>query len=432
MKVITRPIGAALSKALAWFTGRLTTEKTALSTAVAFTALAAVVQVLLPSNGLAILLSLLAVMAATSAAVKPLYKWGLCAVILVGALPFAGTENPALVPLMVQMFIYIALALGLNLVVGFAGLLDLGYIAFFAGGAYTYAIFASSQAAKFSPWFAENAPQGLQGWWFFAALPLALLVAALLGLALGLPVLRMRGDYLAIVTLGFGEVIQVISRNLDHPVNITGGSPGIAPINTPSLGPINLGTQTGIYFIGLVFTLLVGIAMVRLEQSRLGRAWAAMREDDIAARATGIPLVKMKLMAFATGASFSGAMGMLFAVKQQFINPDTFGFMESIGILAMIILGGLGSIRGVIVGAAAVTLLRFQFLRDLSDYFATWGLPPAIDITKYQPMLFGLILILMMIYKQEGLVPATRPTVDIDALERAAKPSTGKGSSVAR
>lgn len=427
MKVLFKPIGAALT----WYNGRLTNPATALPAAGALTLIAAVLQVLLPSNGFAILLSLLAVMAASAAAIRPLYKWGLAAVILVGVLPYAGTENPALAPLMVQMFIYIALALGLNLVVGFAGLLDLGYIAFFAGGAYVYAIFASNQAAKFSDWFAENAPMGLGGWWFWAALPLAIGVAALLGLMLGLPVLRMRGDYLAIVTLGFGEVIQVISRNLDHPVNITGGAPGIAPINPPSLGPINLGSPTGIYFLGLIFTVLVGLAMTRLEQSRLGRAWAAMREDDIAARAMGVPLVKMKLMAFATGASFSGAMGMLFAIKQQFINPDTFGFMESIGILAMIILGGLGSIRGVIVGAAAVTLLRFQFLRDLSDYFATWGLPPAIDVTKYQPLLFGLILIVMMIFKQEGLVPATRPTVDIAELERTVPPSR-KGATVAR
>lgn len=428
MKVIFRPFGAAL----AWISDRLANERTALTMALAITVVAGAVQLLLPSNGFAILLSLLAVLAATSAAVKPIYKWGLSAVILVGVLPYAGLENPALSPLMVQMFIYIALALGLNLVVGFAGLLDLGYIAFFAGGAYVYAIFASSQAAKFSPWFAANAPTGFQGWWFWVALPLALAVAALLGLALGLPVLRMRGDYLAIVTLGFGEVIQVISRNLDHPIDITGGAPGIAPINRPTLGPINLGSPTGIYFLALIFTVLVGIAMVRMEQSRVGRAWAAMREDDIAARAMGVPLVKMKLLAFATGASFSGAMGMLFAIKQQFINPDTFGFMESIGILAIIILGGLGSIRGVIVGAVAVTLLRFQFLRDLSDYFATKGLPPAIDVTKYQPLIFGLILIIMMIYKQEGLIPATRPTVDIAALERSKPQPRSKNASVAR
>jgi len=432
MKALFRPIGAALSQALAWFTARLQNEQTALPTAAAFVAISVVILVLLPSSGLAILLSLAAVFAATNARVKPHYKWLLAAIPLVGALPYAGTQNPSLAPLMVQMFIYIALALGLNLVVGFAGLLDLGYIAFFAGGAYVYAIFASNQAAKFLPWFAEHAPQGFGGWWFWVALPLALAVAALLGLALGLPVLRMRGDYLAIVTLGFGEVIQVISRNLDHPINITGGAPGIAPINPPSIGPISLGSSTAIYYLGLLFTVLVGIAMVRLEQSRMGRAWAAMREDDIAAKAMGVPLVKMKLLAFATGASFSGAMGMLFAVKQQFINPDTFGFMESIGILAMIILGGLGSIRGVIVGAAAVTLLRFQFLRDISDYFANWGLPPAIDVTKYQPLLFGLILIIMMIYKQEGLVPATRPTVDIAALEDPKPSATGKGASVAR
>ncbi|MFZ5816187.1 MAG: ABC transporter permease subunit [Bacillota bacterium] len=432
MKAIFRPIGAALSQALGWFSTQLSTDGRALPTAVGFTLLASVIQILAPMSGFAILLSLLAVHVATTAAIKPIYKWVLSGIVLVAVVPYAGLENPALAPLMVQMFIYVALALGLNLVVGFAGLLDLGYIAFFAGGAYVYAIFASNQAAKFSPWFAANAPQGLGGWWFWAALPLAIAVAALLGLALGLPVLRMRGDYLAIVTLGFGEVIQVISRNLDRPVNITGGAPGIAPINTPTLGPLDLGTPTAIYFLGLIFTVLVAIAMVRLEQSRVGRAWAAMREDDIAARAMGVPLVKMKLLAFATGASFSGAMGMLFAIKQQFINPETFGFMESIGILAMIILGGLGSIRGVIVGAVAVTLLRFQFLRDLSDYFANWGLPPAIDVTKYQPLIFGLILILMMIYRQQGLVPATRPTVDIEALERSRVRSGGKGTSVAR
>lgn len=432
MKVITRPIGAALSKAFAWFKTRLNSDRTALPTALIFTLLATGVQILLPSNGFAILFSLVAVGVSTSAAIKPLYKWLLSGVILVGVLPYAGLHNPSLGPLMVQMFIYIALALGLNLVVGFAGLLDLGYVAFFAGGAYVYAIFASTQAAQFSPWFAEHAPTGLGGWWFWAALPLAVGVAALLGLTLGLPVLRMRGDYLAIVTLGFGEVIQVISRNLDHPINITGGAPGIAPINPPALGPFELGSATAIYYIGLLFTILIGIAMVRLEQSRVGRAWAAMREDDIAARAMGVPLVKMKLLAFATGASFSGAMGMLFAVKQQFINPDTFGFMESISILAMIILGGLGSIRGVIIGAAAVTLLRFQFLRDLSDYFASWGLPPAIDVTKYQPLFFGLILIVMMIYKPEGLVPATRPKVDVEGLERTRPPVGSKGASATR
>lgn len=406
-------------------------HRTALGASIGLTALAALMQIFVPQSGFSILFTLIAIYVVAHANLRLVYKVALAAAPLLIAVPIAGQENFALMPLMVQLCIYIALALGLNLVVGFAGLLDLGYIAFFAGGAYVYAIFASGQAAKFLPWFAEHAPTGLGGWWFWAAIPIALAVAALLGIALGLPVLRMRGDYLAIVTLGFGEVIQVISRNLDHPLNITGGAPGIAPIKYPYFFGLPVKYNgIAVYVVALVFVTLTAIAMMRLEQSRLGRAWAAMREDDIAARAVGIPLVKMKLMAFATGASFSGAMGMLFAVKQQFINPDTFGFMESIGILAMIILGGLGSIRGVIVGAAAVTLLRFQFLRDLSDLFAGAGLPPALDITKYQPLIFGLILIVMMIYRKEGLVPATRPTVDIENVGATAppptKPSKGK------
>lgn len=399
------------------FLDLLQSDRSALATAGVLTLVAMAIQMLIPTSGFSILITLLVIYAVAHAALKPAVKIGLAVLPLLIAVPYAGQENYALLPLMVQVCIYVALALGLNLVVGFAGLLDLGYIAFFAGGAYVYAIFASGQAAKFIPWFAQHAPTGLGGWWFWAAIPIALGVAALLGIALGLPVLRMRGDYLAIVTLGFGEVIQVISRNLDHPIDITGGAPGIAPIKYPFFfGLPSEYNGIAVYVVALLFVSLTAIAMFRLEQSRMGRAWAAMREDDIAARAMGIPLVKMKLAAFATGASFSGVMGMLFAVKQQFINPETFGFMESIGILAMIILGGLGSIRGVIVGAAAVTLLRFQFLRDLSDLFAGAGLPPALDITKYQPLIFGLILIVMMIYRKEGLVPATRPQVDVEGL----------------
>ncbi|HLO02762.1 MAG TPA: hypothetical protein VK191_06620 [Symbiobacteriaceae bacterium] len=406
-----------LRKLYSQLVGLFQSRRTAPAASILLTVLTGLMQVLVPQSGFSILFTLVAIYVVAHANVHTVTKVVLAVIPLLVAVPIAGRDNFALMPLMVQLCIYVALALGLNLVVGFAGLLDLGYIAFFAGGAYVYAIFASGQAAKFLPWFAEHAPTGLGGWWFWAAIPIALAVAALLGIALGLPVLRMRGDYLAIVTLGFGEVIQVISRNLDHPLNITGGAPGIAPIKYPFFFGIPAEYNgIAVYMVALVFATLTAMAMMRLEQSRLGRAWAAMREDDIAARAMGVPLVKMKLMAFATGASFSGAMGMLFAVKQQFINPDTFGFMESIGILSMIILGGLGSIRGVIVGAAAVTLLRFQFLRDLSDLFAGAGLPPALDITKYQPLIFGLILIVMMIYRKEGLVPATRPQIDVDNL----------------
>lgn len=416
------------------FMAALTNQQTALKTAIITTVTVALLQVLAPFTGVSFLVglsvtfSLLTVLAISYSVLKPGMKLLTGALLVLVAVPFAGTGSPALFSVMIQMFIYVALALGLNLVVGFAGLLDLGYIAFFAGGAYVYAIFASTQAAQFLPWFAAHAPQGLGGWYFWVAIPIALAVTAVLGIALGLPVMRMRGDYLAIVTLGFGEVIQVISRNLDTPINITGGAPGIAPINPPSLFGLNMGTPTAFYYIGLVFVVLTAIAIHRLEHSRVGRAWAAMREDEIAARAVGVPLVKMKLLAFATGASFSGAMGMLFAVKQQFINPDTFGFMESIGVLAMIILGGLGSIRGAIVGAAAITLLRFQFLRDLADATANWGLPPSIDVTKYQPLIFGLILIVMMIYRQHGLIPATRPHEDIDAIEGANPAKSGEAA----
>jgi branched-chain amino acid transport system permease protein len=410
---------------------QLTTQRTAPMASLILTIFASLLQLFVKLGGVPILVTLLTVWLLSTAALKPFWKIVFIAWLLIFVIPVSGIYNAALTPLMVQMFIYIALALGLNLVVGFTGLLDLGYIAFFAGGAYVYSIFGSGQAANFLPWFATHQPNGFGGWWFWVAIPIAIAVAALLGLALGMPVLRMRGDYLAIVTLGFGEVVQVIARNMDHPINITGGAPGISDIAKPSFFGLSLGGHTGIYFVGLLFMLLTAIAMYRLQLSRVGRAWAAMREDDVAARAMGIPLVKMKLLAFATGASFSGAMGMLFAVKQQFINPDTFGFMESIGILAMIILGGLGSIRGVIVGAAAVTLLRFQFLRDLSDFFATKGLPPWIDITKYQPMIFGLILVVMMIYRQEGLVPATRPMEDIAALEEPDAEPTSPGKSKA-
>jgi branched-chain amino acid transport system permease protein len=433
MNAIKKGLKSALSWPAHRFAQLLTSERTALVTALLVTVLASAYQVAAPASGLAILCTLGAALALSYAGIKPWLRVLLMTFLLLGVLPYAGTLNPGVSSLMIQMFIYIALALGLNLVVGFAGLLDLGYIAFFAGGAYVYSIFASSQAAKFLPWFAANAPQGLGGWWFWAALPLALLVAAFMGIALGLPVMRMRGDYLAIVTLGFGEVIQVIARNLDTPINITGGAPGIAPIQAPTLFGMDMGQPTSLYYIGLVFVVLTAIAMYRIEHSRVGRALAAMREDDIAARAMGVPLVKMKLLAFATGASFSGGMGMLFAVKQHFINPDTFGFMESIGILAMIILGGLGSIRGVIVGAAAVTLLRFQFLPDLSALSANWGLPSAIDLTKYQPLIFGLILIVMMIYRQDGLIPATRRKENIAALEGPLPvPASGTGTSVAK
>lgn len=349
-------------------------------------------------------------------------KVGLTAAVFLLVIPLA--NSLVLTFLFITVFINIALALGLNLVVGFAGLLDLGYVAFFAGGAYIYAIFASGQAGQMMPALASHFPLG--GWWFWVCIPIALAFAALMGLALGIPVLRLRGDYLAIVTLGFGEIINLLAINLNRPINITNGSSGIPGVVAPSLFGYHLNKHIHFYFIGMVFALFTLYVMLRLEHSRVGRAWAAMREDETAARAMGINLTRMKLLAFATGASFAGTMGMLFAMKQQFIDPATFTFIESVGILSMVILGGLGSIPGVITGAVAVTVIRQQVLKDLSDYLHRFHLPNAIDLVKYQPLMFGLILILMMIFRQQGLIPVRRRAEDVAAIEAAPDPLAAK------
>ena len=343
-------------------------------------------------------------------------KLALAAVATLVVLPLVGMENGALMNVSIMVAINVALALGLNLVVGFAGLLDLGYVAFFATGAYVYAIFASPQAARFLPRVFESLPMGLPGDWFWLFLPVAVFAAAGAGVALGLPVLRLRGDYLAIVTLGFGEIIRILANNMDRPVNLTNGPQGITPIAPPVLFGVTLGRAVHFYFIAFALMVLTILLMSRLADSRIGRAWAAIREDETAARAMGVPLVRMKLLAFATGAAFAGAMGMVFAVKQTFINPESFTFMESIVILAMVILGGLGSIPGAVIGAVTVTVLRMQVLTETANWLSRFHLPPALNLAKYQPLIFGLILILMMRYRREGLLPARRTPVDIDAL----------------
>lgn len=393
-----------------------------------FVVLAAALQLLAPFNSLAFLFVLFSMLIVQQSAIPRRWKLGLALAVTLVVLPAAGTQNGALAFLCIQMFINIALALGLNLVVGFAGLLDLGYIAFFAGGAYIYAMFGSRQALEFMPEsLAHLFPFG--GWWFWVAIPICIGVAAILGLLLGLPVLRLRGDYLAIVTLGFGEIIAVLAKNLDHPINLTNGSRGILGITPPSLFGYTIDTQLGFYFIGLVIAVLTGWAMFHLERSRTGRAWAAMREDDVAAKAMGINLVKYKLLAFVAGAAFAGAMGMLFAVKQNFVSPDNFTFLESIGILAMVILGGLGSIEGAVIGAVAVTVIRMLVLKDLADFLSvTVKLPPAFNIPQYQPLIFGLILILMMIYRQQGLLPGRRPVEDLTRLGKDLNTGAGGAS----
>ena len=356
------------------------------------------------------------------------------ALVLLGALPALGWMNGYYLEVAIQIGIFVALALGLNIVVGFVGLLNLGFVAFYAIGAYLWAIFGSPQANAFiTGGFFPLSPN-----WFFIFLLLSILVGGLTGVLLGLPVLRLRGDYLAIVTLGFAEVVRALVNNLDKPINLTNGPRGIAPISKPPLffKPFLqlLGLETAdaqlypLYFYFIVLLLVFVIIMVtrRLENSRIGRAWKAIREDELAAAAMGVPVVRMKLFAFAVGASFASAVGVLFAAKQVFINPESFTFMESIGVLAMVILGGMGSIPGAILGATGVTILNLQLLKGLSLWlnglrqsgailsipllgsYSLSHLPAQFEPAKYERMVFGLILILMMIFRPQGILPPRR------------------------
>ena len=338
------------------------------------------------------------------------FRIGLAATLLGVIIPYFGTLNPFYIDVATQAGIFVALALGLNVVVGFAGLLDLGYVAFFAVGAYFWGIISTTQIAAFNPAWGPVPPI-----LFYPFILLGLLLGAVTGVLLGLPVLRLRGDYLAIVTLGFGEVIRVLANNLDRPVNITNGSQGIRDIERPPLIFTDFvrGTlgwqlddqqlyQQFFYFVVLLIVLVTVVVVSRLKISRIGRAWEAIREDETAAIAQGIPLVRTKLLAFAVGASFAGAMGVIFASKQLFINPPTFDLLRSINILAMIILG-----------AVLVTLLDLQLLprtaavlRDLQK--AGVPIPKAFDPTQYQRLFFGLLLILMMIFRPSGIMPDER------------------------
>ncbi len=359
--------------------------------------------------------------------------------LLLIAVPIAGFQNTFLFELGIQIGIFAALALGLNVVVGLAGLLDLGYAAFFAIGAYTWAIFGSGQAGEF---MSGHFP--LAGWpYFYIFAALAVITAALTGIVIGLPALRLRGDYLAIVTLGLGETVRVLANNLDHPVNVTNGPQGISPVERPPITwlmwilrhfdpEIRPAVGYALFFYLLVIGVvgLVVLVNLRLDRSRFGRAWIAIREDEIAARAMGISLTKAKLLAFSTGAAFSGVMGAIFAAKQLFVSPESFTLLQSITILGMVILGGMGSIRGAILGAALVTLLNIEVLKSLSDFlndlrqagfvlnlgivkynFAL--LPNQLEPAKYERMIFGLILILMMIFRPQGLIPENRHKLEL-------------------
>ena len=384
--------------------------------AVAFVALSGAGVAVFPRSILVFLIFQSSLVFVYLAKIPATLRLALLGIALLVMMPTIGTYNGYYLEVATQVGIFIALALGLNIVVGLAGLLDLGYVAFFAVGAYVWAIFGSPHGAVL--FGTDTFP--LPAWWFYPFLIIGLVVAAATGVVLGLPVLRLRGDYLAIVTLGFGEVIRVLANNLDKPINVTNGPKGITPISRPPL-PFDLSYALGFYFLVLLIVLVVIIVNRRLEDSHIGRAWEAMREDQLAAQAMGVPLVRAKLLAFACGASFAGVMGVVFAAKQVFINPESFTFLESIGVLAMIILGGMGSIPGAIIGATVVTVLNLQVLKGLSLWlnelknagvtllgYNLANLPTQLEPAKYERMIFGIILVLMMIFRPQGIFPARR------------------------
>ena len=331
------------------------------------------------------------------------------------ALPlFAGQFGHGWVRIMALALLYVMLALGLNIVVGYAGLLDLGYVAFYAVGAYLFALMASPHLWETFPAVASLFPDGLHTpvW---VIVPLAAAIAAVVGVILGAPVLRLRGDYLAIVTLGFGEIIRVFLNNLEHPVNITNGPRGLTKIDSMHLFGVDFGKplvlggyeipSVTLYYY-LFLTLVVGCIVLshRLEVSRIGRAWMAIREDETAAKAMGINVRNVKLLAFAMGATFGGVAGAMFAAFQGFISPESFSLMESVMLVAMVVLGGSGHIPGVIVGAlilaALPEVLRYVSgpLQDISG--------GRLDAAILRQLLIASAMIAIMLARPRGLWPA--------------------------
>jgi len=302
--------------------------------------------------------------------------------------------------------VFVLLALGLNIVVGLAGLLDLGYAAFFAIGAYTYAYGAS-------PFSGVHAP-------FIAMLLIGAMVAATFGVLLGAPTLRLRGDYLAIVTLGFGEIVPIIFLNADK---YTEGTNGIGGIYAPDIPFVTFTILDPWPFYGLVIV-LVAIVMVfvyRLQESRIGRAWMAIREDELAAASNGLNTVTTKLLAFALGASTAGFAGVFNAAKLTLVSPDQFLSTVSFSIVAMVVLGGMGNIWGVALGAFVIYTIQIVLLKQLNAFFAELHVPILQDINfvQYQFLLYGLALVLMMLFRPEGLFPSQRRKRELHAVDAA-------------
>jgi branched-chain amino acid transport system permease protein len=273
--------------------------------------------------------------------------------------------------------IYVILALGLNIVVGMAGLLDLGYISFYAIGAYSYALLSTRLGVS-----------------FWLALPLGGIAAAAVGVVLGVITLRLRGDYLAIVTLGFVQIVHLVLNNWDR---VTNGPNGILNIGRPALGAFVFSQPIHFYYLILAIVLLTILAVDRLNRSRIGRAWIAIREDEVAAQATGVDTTRLKILAFALGAIWAGVAGVFFAAKYAFVSPESFTFFESVIVLSMVVLGGMGSVPGVILGALIVVILP-EVLREFASY---------------RMLIFGAALVLMMIFRPQGLIGNPRRRVEL-------------------
>jgi branched-chain amino acid transport system permease protein len=377
---------------------------------------------------------------------------GILALVLALAFPFVASQfGNSWVRIMDQALLYVLLALGLNIVVGFAGLLDLGYIAFYAVGAYMTALLASPQFATVLESLINQYPalgNGLVALLgreitqtgihlsLWVIVPLAAALAALVGALLGAPTLKLRGDYLAIVTLGFGEIIRIFMNNLNAPVNITNGPQGINMIDpirvfgvslagepgsgaVVHLGPLAMPAVNAYYFLFLGLTLLSMFICVRLQHSRLGRAWIAIREDEIAARAMGINTRNMKLLAFAMGASFGGVAGAMFASFQGFVSPESFSLTESIAVVAMVVLGGMGHIPGVVLGALLLAALPEVLRHSVEPVQMALLGRVWLESEVMRQLLYGLALVLVMLYRPTGLWPSPRaedrPTASHDS-----------------
>ena len=339
----------------------------------------------------------------------------LLAAVALLALPLVVAQfGQGWVRIMALALLYVMLALGLNIVVGYAGLLDLGYVAFYAVGAYLYALVASPHLMENFESIRAAYPDGMH-FPIWAVVPIAAAVAAVCGMLLGAPTLKLRGDYLAIVTLGFGEIIRIFLNNLDHPYNITNGPKGINQIDSVKIFGLDLGRPLTIggfeiasvslyYYLFLVLVLVTVFVCYRLQDSRIGRAWMAIREDEIAAKAMGINTRNMKLLAFGMGASFGGVSGAMFGAFQGFVSPESFSLMESVMIVAMVVLGGIGHIPGVILGAVLLSALP-EVLRYVAGPLQAMT-DGRIDSAILRQLLIALAMIVIMLLRPRGLWPA--------------------------